>query len=85
MATNSLDTSFNGLPFCNISLVGNTYSLDYSFQGLPFVAESQDYLCKLLVSGVWKDVSEGWVLINGSWKSVTELYVAVSGSWEVHA
>lgn len=79
------DLSFQGLPYYDISLIGNTYSLDYSFQGLPFVAESESYLCKLLVSGVWKDVSAGWVLINGSWKSVTELRVLVSGSWKVHS
>lgn len=86
MSLINLDTSFQGLPHCDISLVGNTYSLDYPFLGLPFVApsESSEYLCKLLVSGVWKDVSEGYVLIGGSWKAVTELYVAVSGNWEVH-
>lgn len=83
----TLDIPNKGLPFCNISLIGDTYSLDYSFKGLPFIGhvETTSYLCKVLVSGVWKDVSEGYVLVNGAWKSVTELYVLVSGSWEVHA
>jgi len=38
------------------------------------------------VSGVWKDLTQGFVKVSGVWKEITEGYVRVGGVWkQIHA
>lgn len=83
----TLDTSFQGLPYCDISLIGSTTSLDYSFQGFPLVvsSDSESYFCKIKIGSAWLNVSEVYILIQGSWKTVSNLYANIAGSWKTHS
>ena len=44
--------------------------------------EVTGWLSKLLVSGVWKDISDMEILVNGSWKTVIKFYVLIDGVWK---
>lgn len=36
----------------------------------------------ILVSGVWKQVTDAYVLVSGAWKQVIRTDVLVSGAWK---
>ncbi len=91
----TLDYNFQGYPYCYISditfetmgydsipFIDGSETVEYC--GISFVSNTLSEIIrirKVLISGVWKDVSEINILINGVWKTATNIYILVSGTW----